>query len=72
MLALRGSYGVGKERGYALCLGPVAPAAELKHCKLQYKLDVTFKNPSVFKEINRTFAYFLDFYNTKSTFLAFK
>ena len=31
------------------------------HLFLQYKMDLTLKNPSVFKEINSTFADVLDF-----------
>ena len=68
MFALRGSNSVAIEWGYGLFLAPVALPVVLKHCKLQYKRDVTFKNPSVFKENNRNVADFLGFYNTKSTF----
>ena len=49
------------KRGLWFLTGSGRAAAELKPCKLQYKRDVTFKNPSVFKEFNSTFADFLDF-----------
>ena len=39
----------------------------LKHCKLQYKMDLTLKNPSVFQHFNRHVVEIIDFYNTKST-----
>ena len=44
VLALRGSGGVAKERGYDSFVDPVAPAAELKCCKLQYGMDLRAKN----------------------------
>ena len=39
----------------------------LKQCKLQYKMDLTLKNPSAFQHFNGTVTEIIDFYNTKST-----
>ena len=43
----------------------VVPPVVLKHCKLQYKIDLTLKNPSVFQHFNASCAEIIDFYNTK-------
>ena len=34
----------------------VVPPVVLKHCKLQYKIDLTLKNPSVFQHFNASCA----------------
>ena len=44
------------ESAYGLSVAPGALLGVLKHCKLQYKIDLTIKNPSVFQHFNASCA----------------
>ena len=61
VLALRGSYGVGKAGAMACLWLRSRPPPLLKPCNLQYKMDLTLKNPSVSQEINGNVAVFIIF-----------
>ena len=70
MLALRGSNGVAIEWGYEVSVAPVAPGGGAQTMYITIQTRCHLQNPPVFKEINRTFADFLGFYNTNGTWLA--
>ena len=52
-----------------MSVAAVALCVVLKHCKLQYKMDLTLKNTPQNQHVNRVFAEQPVFYNTKSTCL---
>ena len=56
-LAMRGSYGVGKEGGYDSSADPVALPRSILYCNLHDLVAPTLKNTSLNCKINSTFAF---------------